>query len=81
MWALALRVTQISHKLYYDLLTSAGGRDLIMFWENHSHENLDSQPFLVPGTHDSYTTIYGEDTTEESPRYFLVPFLTHALVM
>ena len=39
MWALALGVTKISHKLYYDLLTSTGGRDLIMFWEIHSHKN------------------------------------------
>ena len=36
--AVALGVTQISHKLYYDLLTSTGGRDLIMFWEIHSHK-------------------------------------------
>ena len=52
MWALALGVTKISHKLYYDLLTSTGGRDLIMFWEIHSHKNGVSTVFGP--TYDSF---------------------------
>ena len=73
MWALALGVTKISHKLYYDLLTSTGGRDLIMFWEIHSHKNGVSTVFGP--SYDSL--LYGD------PKLLTILFssLTHVLVL